>query len=137
MISGVNRVLFIALSYAPDGTKLSGWLFIFLVRYGVAMFGVLYFCCSVVLLLFAFVLKFCFTHPDLGRLVFGICFFFNVSIVSYHSTVLEFQHFLFYGHHPELLIANPSIIWVAVICIPLHAWAIPRNERLRWRIRNR
>ena len=101
------------------------------------MFGVLYFCCSVVLLLIAFVLKFCFTHPDLGRLVFGICFFFNVSIVSYHSTVLEFQHFLFYGYRPELLIANPSIIWVAVICIPLHAWAIPRNERLRWRIRNR
>lgn len=101
------------------------------------MFGILYFCCSVVLLFFAFILKFYFTHPDLSRLEFGLCFFFNVVIICYHNSVLEFQHFLFYGYHPELLSYHPSIVWMALICIPLHVWAIPRNGRLRWRIRNR
>lgn len=101
------------------------------------MFGVLYFCCSVVALVLAFILKFCFTHPDLSRLVFGLCFLFNATIISYHNKVLEFQKFLFYGYYPELLRAHPSIIWVAVICMPLHFWAIPTNGRLRWRIRNR
>lgn len=101
------------------------------------MFDYLYLLISFVLLLFAFFLKFYFTHPDLRRIVFGLCFFFNFAIISYHSTVLNFQHFLFYGHHPELLKAYPLIIWIAASCIPLHILAVPRNERLRWRLRNR
>ena len=101
------------------------------------MLGVLYFSCSLVLLIFAYFLKFYFTHPDLKRFVFALCFFFNLAVILYHNTVLNYQQFLFYGYHPELLKAHPSIIWIAGACTPLHMLAVPRNERLRWRFRNR
>ncbi|MDF0730747.1 hypothetical protein P0Y43_08380 [Pseudomonas entomophila] len=81
--------------------------------------------------IFAYVLRLRCSGAHLGYGLLLLCFTYNIFFVTYYLRIIDRAYFLFFGHHPEFLSANPIVGWVCLIGAVLHCGAMPSKREPR------
>ncbi len=83
-------------------------------------------------LLFAYSLRVILSSKDLGhtKLLTGLAV--NMFFMMTHLEIAQFDKYLYFGIHPEIIETYPSIGWLALIAFILHALALPVKRDLNW-----
>ncbi|WLH27978.1 hypothetical protein [Pseudomonas canadensis] len=83
-------------------------------------------------LLFAYSLRVILSSKNLGhiKLLTGLAV--NVFFMITHMEIAQFDKYLYFGLHPEIIDTYPAIGWIALTCFILHALALPVKRDLSW-----
>lgn len=83
-------------------------------------------------LLFAYWLRVIFSGKRLGYTKIYISLAVNIFCMMTYMEIAQFDKYLYFGTHPEVIENYPIIGWIALAFFILHALALPVKRDLNW-----
>lgn len=83
-------------------------------------------------LLCAYSLRVIFSGKNLGYTKIYISLAVNIFFMTIHMEIAQFDKYLYFGTHQEIIENNPAIGWIALTLFILHALALPVKRDLNW-----
>lgn len=80
----------------------------------------------------AYTLKIRFSGSTYFIAKFLSCLLYNGFFATTYLDIIKEDNYLVLGHKPEILINHPFVGWIAFLCIPIHAAALPVRREIKW-----